>query len=801
LSGTSNKTAVMKKAKMGVLLSIVLLILAPVAGFNQSSSLKAFPISTVRLLESPFKQAQQTDMNYMLALDPDRLLAPYLREAGIEPKAKNYGNWEGTGLDGHIGGHYLSALSNMYAATGNKEILQRLSYMIDWLDKCQQKNADGYVGGVPGGKAMWQEIAQGKIEAGAFSLNKKWVPWYNLHKLYSGLADAYLIAGNEKAKNILIKLSDWCLNLTANLSDEQMQTMLRCEHGGMNEVFANVAAITGDKKYETLAHRFSDQRILHPLLQAKDSLTGLHANTQIPKVIGYMRIAEVEGDKDWANAAQFFWQTVVDNRTVSIGGNSVREHFHPSNNFSSMIEGREGPETCNSYNMLKLTKHLFLSHPSVTYMDYYERTMYNHILSSQHPQGGFVYFTPMRPRHYRVYSQPGQGFWCCVGSGLENHGKYGELIYAYNKSDIFVNLFIASVLQWKEKGITLEQTTKFPFEESSTIKLKLTKPATFALHLRCPSWVKGGQMKVTVNNKPITIHADSTGYASVSSQWKTGDVVFVTLPMQTKMEQLPDGSPWVSFVHGPIVLAAATDTTDLVGLRADDSRMGHIANGPLYPIEEAPIIVSSQKDAATALVPVTGRPLTFTASSVIYPDQYKRLQLVPFFMVHDARYMLYWPVTTPQELEKRKSDLKKSEATKLALEAQTIDQVAPGEQQPESDHNFQGEKTESGVFKDRHWRQAAGWFSYDLKNKNRQGHTLRITYYGGDKDRNFAIYVNNTLLKNVQLNGSAADKFIDVDYELPEELLKSSSDEVLKLKFEANPGSVAGGIYYVRLLK
>ena len=282
-----------------------ILFLVPNLAFNQTGGVKTFPLSSVRLLESPFKQAQKTDMKYMLALDPDRLLAPYLREAGIEPKAKNYGNWEGTGLDGHIGGHYLSALCNMYAATGNKELLNRLNYMIDWLDKCQQKNGDGYVGGIPGGKAMWQEIAQGKINAGSFSLNDKWVPWYNLHKLYSGLCDAFLIAGNLKAKEILVKLSDWCLKLTSNLTDEQMQNMLRCEHGGMNEVLANTAAITGDNKYLELARRFSDRKILNSLLQQKDSLTGLHANTQIPKVIGYMRVAEIDGDKNWADAATF----------------------------------------------------------------------------------------------------------------------------------------------------------------------------------------------------------------------------------------------------------------------------------------------------------------------------------------------------------------------------------------------------------------------------------------------------------------------------------------------------------------
>ena len=455
------KNMILKKTKNN-LWSIVLLTLST-AAYSQSTQLQSFPLASVRLLESPFLKAQQTDMKYILELDADRLLAPYLKEAGITPLKDNYGNWENTGLDGHIGGHYLSALSEMYAATGNLQVKERLDYMLDNLEKCQLKNGDGYIGGVPGSKALWADIAKGKIDAGGFSLNNKWVPWYNIHKVYAGLVDAYNLTGNEKAKKMLIQLSDWCLKLVANLSEEQIQQMLKSEHGGMNEVFADVAAITGDKKYLALAEKFSHKTILDPLLKEEDKLNGIHANTQIPKVIGFMRVAEVGGDAKWADAANFFWKTVVDNRTISIGGNSVREHFNPSNDFSSMLESREGPETCNSYNMLKLSKHLFLAHPDSKYMDYYERTTYNHILSSQHPDGGFVYFTPIRPRHYRVYSEPQESFWCCVGSGLENHGKYGEMIYAHDATDLYVNLFIPSTLEWKEKGLKLTKNTKFPF--------------------------------------------------------------------------------------------------------------------------------------------------------------------------------------------------------------------------------------------------------------------------------------------------------------------------------------------------
>jgi DUF1680 family protein len=786
---------------MKVIALYTILALVPLFGFSQTSHLKSFPLSSVRLLDSPFKQAQQTDMRYILELDPDRLLAPYLREAGLQPKAQSYGNWENTGLDGHIGGHYLTALSLMYAATGNQELQQRLTYMVDQLEACQQKNGNGYIGGVPGGEAMWQEIAKGKIEAESFSLNDKWVPWYNIHKIYAGLRDAYLFAGNEKAKDMLVKLSNWSLNLTAGLSDAQMQDMLRSEHGGMNEVFADVAEITGDKKYLELARRFSHQAVLNPLMEEKDQLNGMHANTQIPKVIGYKRVAEVGGDQAWAEAAAFFWNTVVNERTVSIGGNSVREHFHPANDFSSMVESREGPETCNTYNMLKLSKQLYMSSSSPDYIDYYERGLYNHILSSQHPEkGGFVYFTPMRPRHYRVYSQPDEGFWCCVGSGLENHGKYGELIYAHNEKDLFVNLFIPSQLDWKERGISLTQNTRFPYEEKTELNLKLAKPQKFAVHIRRPEWATAEGVQVRVNNKEVKLKSSAASYATVERKWKSGDVISITLPMQTKVEYLPDSSPWVSFVHGPIVLAAATDTADLEGLRADGSRMGHIASGPLYAVEEAPVLVSSDSNFVSALKPVAGKPLTFTASGLISSEKYKDVELVPFFQVHDARYMLYWPVSTPEKLEARNKALREEEKAKMELEASTIDQVAPGEQQPESDHNYKGEKTESGVHQDRHWRHASGWFSYDLKDANKEARKLRITYFGLDKDRNFDIYINNQLLKTVTLDGSKGDTFFDADYELPEQIINNSANK-LNVKFVAHKGSVAGGIYYIRLLK
>ncbi|MFC6225789.1 beta-L-arabinofuranosidase domain-containing protein [Hymenobacter artigasi] len=776
--------------------------LAPSLGAGQAARLQSFPVSAVRLLDSPFRVAQQTDMAYMLALDPDRLLAPYRASAGLPPQAENYGNWENTGLDGHIGGHYLSALAYMVAATGDARVQQRLTYMLDQLELCQQKSGDGYLGGVPGGPAMWREVKAGNIKANSFGLNNKWVPLYNLHKTYAGLRDAYLVTGNAKARAMLIRLTDWFADLTAKLSDAQLQDMMRSEHGGLNEIFADVADITGERKYLTLAQRFSHRAVLEPLLAGQDVLNGMHANTQIPKVIGFERVAEAGGDPAWSNAAAFFWKTVVENRTVSIGGNSVSEHFNPATNFASMLESTEGPETCNTYNMLKLSKDLYLAGGATKYLDYYERALYNHILSSQHPgTGGFVYFTPMRPRHYRVYSQPQQGFWCCVGSGLENHGKYGELVYAHRGTqELLVNLFIPSTLTWAEQGLTLTQETTFPAEERTQLKLALKKPRTFALSIRQPNWVPACQLLVQVNGRPVATTA-APGYVTLMRKWRPGDVVTVALPMTTTAEYLPDHSAWVSFVHGPVVLAAVTNTTDLKGLRADGARMSHVASGPLYPIEEAPVLVSAGPNVAEGIRPVAGRPLTFTAAGLINSDKYRNVQLVPFYQIQDARYMVYWPVTTPAGLLARKEELRRKDEEKRALEARTVDQVTPGEQQPESDHGFRGEQTETGSHRDRHWRHAAGWFSYQLRNPKRAARTLRVTYSGGDKNRQFSILVNGQLLADVQMVGNPQGDFYDVEYPLPESLRQDSAPTELTVRFQAALGSTAGGVYDVRLLR
>lgn len=790
------------KRSLVILLGLVTVSLLSLTAKGQYKTISPFSLSDVRLLDGPFRQAEQTALSYILALEPDRLLAPYLREAGLSPKAESYGNWEITGLDGHTAGHYLTALAQMWAATGNQEALRRLTYMLQELKRCQEKIGTGYIGGVPDGQALWQEIAGGKIEADNFSLNGKWVPWYNLHKLFAGLRDAYQLAGSQEARQMLVALSGWSLQLVSGLSDAQLQQMLITEPGGMNEVFADVYAITGEQKYLELAQKFSHQQVLDPLLQQRDALTGLHANTQIPKVVGFKRIAELGGAASWHEASRFFWETVARHRSVAIGGNSVREHFHPADDFMPMILDREGPETCNTYNMLKLSRMLYTSSSRLEYLEFYERGLYNHILSSQHPQkGGFVYFTPMRPQHYRVYSQPQENFWCCVGSGLENHGKYGELIYAHSNETLFVNLFIASELKWKERGLSLRQETRFPEEEKTRLVFDMPKPSRFVLKIRYPDWVTAGALRLTVNGKLQQLSVEPGSYISLERKWKKGDQVVVQLPMQTRLEPLPDGSPYAAVLHGPLVLAAKTGSHDLKGLYADDSRMGHIASGPLVALHEAPFLVSTGQNTAAQITPLPGRPLRFQAAGLIHQSHYKQLVLEPFYGIHDARYVLYWPLVAPHQVDSVLQANRLLEAAKTVLDALTIDQVAPGEQQPEADHAFKGERSESGIHQNRHWRHAEGWFSYELWDAHRVADRLQITYWGQDRDRNFDILINNTLIATVRLQGDRGAEFFTIDYPIPVELVKNAPDGRLRTEFRAHPGSIAGGIYAVRLLR
>ena len=606
---------------------------------------------------------------------------------------------------------------------------------------------------------------------------------------------------------MLVGLTDWCDRLLGHLSDAQVQHMLQSEQGGMDEVLADVSAITGDPKYLALARRFCDQSLLGPLAAGQDRLTGKHANTQIPKVIGFQRIAALGDDgraadaADLHRAAVFFWDEVTGKRSVAIGGDSVNEHFNPVDDFSTMVQERTGPETCNTYNMLKLSEQLYQADPQPRYADFYERALFNHILGSEDvAHGGFVYFTPMRPRQYRVYSQAGKQFWCCVGTGFENHAKYGEFIYAHGggaDDPLYVNLYMASELTWPERGLTLRQETTLPQEPRTRLRLSLKRPATFTLKLRHPYWVPAGQMRVRVNGQDQPADGGPSTYAAVTRQWSDGDTLEVDLPMHVTADRLPDRSAYVALQYGPVVLAAATGTENMPGLFAGDGRGDNIAGGPLEPIADAPTLVTDDLAyVGDHLVPVAGQPLTFTAPDLIQPQKYAGLRLVPFYQLHETRYEIYWPLATPRAYAADRQRIAAAEREKLQLDRDTLDRVTPGEQQAEVDHRFHGERTAQGSFQGRAWRDARGWFSYELKAPAEPA-DLMITCYGLDRGRQFDVLVDGRVLASVNLDGQHGDHFFDLRYPLP----TTTKGAAITVRFQPHPGSLAGGIFDLRLLR
>lgn len=760
-----------------------------------------YPLNQVRIQESPFTNAVKANLDYLLALEPDRLLAPFLNEAGLPKKADYYGNWESMGLAGHTAGHYLSALSDMIASgndTSDGELNRRLDYMLRELGRCQVANGNGYVGGVPHSKQVWSAVEEGNISAHGFGLNDAWVPLYNIHKTFAGLRDAYYVAGKKDALNILKGFGDWLYNITSHLSDEQMQIMLRSEHGGMNEALADLYVFTKDAKYLTLAKRFNHKAILDPLKHHEDHLTGLHANTQIPKVIGMERIGILTEDEDMLSGAEYFWQNVTQTRSVAFGGNSVSEHFNDPKDFHGMVETREGPETCNTYNMLRLTEMLFTQAPRAEYADYYEEALYNHILASincNHP--GYVYFTPIRPDHYRVYSQPGKGFWCCVGTGMENPGKYGEFIYAkHADGGVWVNLFVPSTLQF-DKG-TLTQETSFPYQAQSSLKLKLKEPAEFSISLRHPKWVRESEFQVFINGEVYPVSSKPSSYVSIKRVWEDGDVINVKLPMHISTEKLPDGSDWIAFKYGPLVLANPAGTDHLDGLRADDSRMGHVAYGPTVPLNDVPVLVKPEDDLVNYVTP-TEKELEFILTDIVEPKAPKGFLLKPFYQIHDQRYQMYWQVLSHEELAAQKEHLRQEEIKRQQLEAMTVDSVAIGEQQPEVEHDFRGEDTQTGMLNGRHWRHGK-YFQYNLNTHGEDNLILSLTISGSDHDRVFDVLVDGKVLTSIALNAEAPGELVQKQYPINSELLKNAKDGKLTIAFKATKG-LAGGIFDVRLIR
>ncbi len=763
-----------------------------------------FALSDVQLLDGPLKDARDLNIKVLLEYDVDRLLAPFRKEAGLEPKAESFPCW--IGLDGHVGGHYLSAMAMNYASTGNTECKKRMEYMLAELKECQEAGAKnnpewgvGYLGGMPESAKVWSAFMKGDFGPywGA------WAPFYNIHKMFAGLRDAWVYCGNADARDMFLKYCDWCVNLTANLTDEQMEQMMGNEYGGMNEVLADAYAMTKDEKYISCAKRFSHKKIMNPLVKGIDSLDNLHANTQVPKVIGFERIAQLTGDADYQKASEFFWNTVVYNRSLAFGGHGRREHFPSKEACNDFVNDIDGPESCNSYNMLKLTEDLFAVEPKAEYADFYERTMFNHILSTQNPDhGGYVYFTSARPRHYRVYSAPNMAMWCCVGTGMENHGKYNQFIYTKNDGNLFVNLFVASELNWKEKGLKLRQETGFPYAETSKITVDECK-SSIDMQIRFPFWAKKGEFSIAVNGQAVNIDSEPSSYVSIKGI-KKGDVIDIAFPMRNSIERMPNMPQYIALMHGPILLGMKTGTEDMAGLIADDGRWGQYAGGELLPIDKAPILIEDDlENIGDKLNPVEGKPLHFTFGNVKIENKIEG-ELEPFFAIHDSRYMIYWLALTSDGYKSYIDSLSEIEHQKIVLKNRSTDFVAPGEQQPETDHAMQAERSMTGNTQNVFYRTASngGFFSYDMATQSRTDLSLYVKYWGVNDwgTKIFDIYIDDEKLVTVNnIKRWNTSQFKTEEYPIPASMLKGKKS--VRVKFQTSAGTEIGGIYEVRLVK
>ena len=783
----------------------ILLLMCAGIGANAQDKLypNEFPLSQITLLEGPLKHARDLNIETLLKYDCDRLIAPYRKEAGLTPKAKCYPNWDG--LDGHVGGHYLTAMA-INAATGNEECRKRMEYIINEIAECAEANYKnhpkwgvGYMGGMPNSQNIWSGFKNGDFRVYSGS----WAPFYNLHKMYAGLRDAWLYCGNEQAKTLFLQFCNWAIDITSGLSDEQMERMLGNEHGGMNEVLADAYAITREQKYLDCAKRFSHKRLFTPMSQRQDCLDNMHANTQVPKVIGFERISELSGNEDYHMASSFFWDIVTGERSLAFGGNSRREHFPAKDACMDFINDIDGPESCNTNNILKLTEDLHRRNPEARYADYYELATFNHILSTQHPEhGGYVYFTPARPRHYRNYSAPNEAMWCCVGTGMENHGKYGQFIYTHAGDALFVNLYAASQLDWKERGITLRQETAFPYSENSTITIAEGK-GTFNLMVRYPGWVHPGEFKVSVNGKPADIITGPSSYVSINRKWKKGDVVNINFPMHSSLRYLPNEPQYVALMHGPILLGMKTGTESMASLIADDSRFGQYAGGPKQPIDKAPILINNDiASIPSQLTPVSGKPLHFTLSTRMENKIEGELQ--PFFEIHDSRYMMYWLALTESSYKQYIDNIAKQEQERQALEASTVDKVQPGEQQPETDHQMETDESYTGNTNNVFYRDARNghYFSYLMQTDGLTNLKLRLKYWGvGEwKSHEFDIYIDDVLLRSINNTGKyRISEFKAETYNIPDTLLQDKKQ--IRVKFVAKPNKQIGEIYEVRLIK
>ena len=756
--------------------------------------LKAFPfdLQDVRLLDGPFKDALQRDQKYLLELDSDRLLHNFRVTAGLPSSAEPLGGWEEPKgeLRGHSVGHYLTACALMYASTGEVRFKDKAGAMVAELAKVQEAMPSrgfnrGYLSAYP--EEFFDRVDK-RVQV--------WAPYYTLHKIMAGLLDMYLYCDNRQALDVVTKMSAWVKFRVDRLTDEQQQAALMTEFGGMNEVLANIYSVTGNPDDLQTARKFDHKAYFDLWAKGVDNLDDprrLHGNTQFPKVIGAAREYELTGETRYYDIVRFFWERVALHRSYVIGGNTNGESFFPINQFSRNL-GPSSTETCNTYNMLKLTRHVFALDPSAEKMDFYERGLFNHILASQDPDTGMMcYYVPLRPGAFKTYSTPNHSFWCCVGTGMENPGRYGEGIYFHNDQSLYLNLFMASQLTWKDKGVAVRQETRFPEQDGTKLTFTCSKPVRFALQVRYPEWAQSG-MTLAVNGQSQRVAGKPGSYVAVEREWKTGDTVDVRVPMSLRMEPMPDDPSMIAVLYGPIVLAGDLGKDGLT----QETRYGPSAPqiGRVPPVA-IPSFLGSVKDVPAKIKPVAGKPLYFQTAGLAQP---KDVSLVPFYRASDIRYTVYWKVYTPEEWARRKADIAAAESRRAEIERLTVDAVNIGSEQSERDHNLQQENSRTGTFEGKTVREArGGWFSYDLKAATDRPLLLVCTYIGSEgRARAFDVLVDGEKIATQRLEIHPTEMF-DVEYKLPEALTRGK--QKITVKFQALPNSTAGQVLDVRLAR
>lgn len=787
--------------------------LAAAAGLVKA---RALPLNTVRLTGGPLRHAQDLNARYLLELEPDRMLAYYRDRAGLMPKGEPYGGWDGDGrnLTGHIAGHYLTAVSLMWAATGDERFKERADYLVTELKEVQDAHGDGYLSALAGLRRAFGELARGDIRSASFDLNGEWAPWYTLHKTFGGLRDAYRFTGNETALEMEIAFAEWAEGILSGLSDAQLQHMMNTEFGGMNEIMVDLYADTGDERWLDMSYKFEHRAFIEPLQRHQDILAGKHGNTAVPKLIGSADRFALTGNPADLIGATFFWDRVVQYHTFSSGGHGKDEYFGPPGQLSDRIDGRTA-ETCNIYNMLKLTRQLFSLRPDPHYADFHERALFNHIMSSIDPEDGRTcYMVPVGRGVQREYQDMQRSFTCCVGSGLESHALHGDGIYYEDGDRLWVNLYAPSTAEWADAGVRLEVETGFPEGEAATLRVNAQAPREFTLMLRQPFWAGEG-FAVRVNGETVAPDAqpdgleftgrsqygrlqyDASSFRQLRRTWRTGDVVEVDLPKPLRLEALPDNSRRASIMWGPIVLAG-----DLGPERERGGEGSERAEPP-----KVPVLVAAEEPLASWVRPVDGEEGHFRTDGVgREPDAAGRatdVDLQPFFRLHRRTYSTYWDLFTPAEWEQKKTDYA-AEAERLRrLEGATVAYLEPGERVFEDAFNYQGsEDAVTQRMLGRPGRRGGGWFSFDIPVAPDHPMTLIATYYSDDRrgtPASFRILVDGTRVADVEVDRSEPPRFYDVEYPVPAGLV--AGREQVTVRIEANPDSQIATVFGLRMVR